>query len=256
MRKSFSSSSWPRRGALALAFGFAGGLSARAFAAPNPRPATREHDMDERVARLERALADTQRQLQTVQDVQAIEKLQRIYGYYLDKAQWDQVPRLFTEDCEIEIGGGGVFVGPGSWEKLRYASPQGGAQGLEDGALFNHMILQGVVDVSEGGLEANGRWRCVLQLARWGKWAAESEGLYENVYRKVDGRWLIHKMVYAQTFTADSALGYAKDNGAGVPRPARLPGPPDKPSTIPDARAWPQTYLLPYHYGNPGRPGA
>jgi SnoaL-like domain len=237
------------RGLLALAGGAVAGIAGRSASAAT-QPAT---DLQERVARLEHSLATAEAKLNAVADSEAITRLQRIYGYYMDKAQWDQIPLLFTQDCEIEINRGGVFVGPKSWEKLRYSSPQGGEKGLRDGMLFNHMILQGVVDVAPGGRTAQGRWRCFLQMARWGVWNVDSEGIYENEYAKVDGRWLIRRMVYAQTFTSDAALGYAH-SGGGVPPPARLPGAPDKPSTIPEAKSWPQTWLLPYHFANPGRP--
>ena len=53
--------------------------------------------LDKRVTRLE--------------DANAIEKLQRSYGYFVDKAQWTQLTELFAKDATLEIGGRGVFIG-------------------------------------------------------------------------------------------------------------------------------------------------
>jgi hypothetical protein len=38
------------------------------------------------------------------------ERLQRVYGYYLDKKLWDEIVPLFTDDARVEIGGRGVDV--------------------------------------------------------------------------------------------------------------------------------------------------
>src|SRR6185295_533921 len=57
------------------------------------RAAALEHD----IARLE--------------DEKAVEKLQRIYGFYTDKQFWSQAADLFAANGTIEVGGRGVYVG-------------------------------------------------------------------------------------------------------------------------------------------------
>ncbi len=42
---------------------------------------------------------------------QDVENLQRIYGYYIDRAMWDQAADLFAEDATFETGQQGVYVG-------------------------------------------------------------------------------------------------------------------------------------------------
>jgi hypothetical protein len=57
-----------------------------------------------------RALIERQAErLQRVEDVQAIERLERAYGYYVDKHLWDQVVDLFAEESSVEIAQRGVF---------------------------------------------------------------------------------------------------------------------------------------------------
>ena len=46
-----------------------------------------------------------------LEDEKAIEKLQRIYGFYTDKQFWSQAADLFAANGTIEVGGRGVYVG-------------------------------------------------------------------------------------------------------------------------------------------------
>ncbi|HWN39496.1 MAG TPA: nuclear transport factor 2 family protein, partial [Gammaproteobacteria bacterium] len=43
-----------------------------------------------------------------LEDVNAIKKLQRIYGFYTDKQLWSAAADLFSADGSIEVGGRGV----------------------------------------------------------------------------------------------------------------------------------------------------
>jgi hypothetical protein len=49
--------------------------------------------------------------VQLLRDEQELENLQRIYGYYLDRAMWDQVADLFAKNGTIEMGLSGVYTG-------------------------------------------------------------------------------------------------------------------------------------------------
>ena len=92
-----------------------------------------------------------------LEDSKAIKRLQRSYGYYVDKGMGDRIGELFSDrpDASVEIAGSGVYVG-----KDRVSEFYAGAAGsLMEGQLNNHMILQGVVHVASGGMTAMGRWR-------------------------------------------------------------------------------------------------
>src|SRR5439155_18757693 len=119
-----------------------------------------------------------------LEDTQAFERLTRAYGYYLDKALWDEVLALFTDDCEIEISALGVYVGIKQAAVLfRDVLGKGPAMsdenGLVPGRLYNHFILQGIVEIDDGGHTASGRWRCFMQVASFGEKAFWGEGPYE-----------------------------------------------------------------------------
>src|SRR5690348_12338146 len=66
-------------------------------------------------------IASLQQRATLLQDVNDIKRLQRIYGYYLDRSDWDDVVDLLTDDATAEYGGSGVYVGKTSVRKLLYA---------------------------------------------------------------------------------------------------------------------------------------
>ena len=79
--------------------------------------------LDKRITRLE--------------DANAVEIVQRTYGYFVDKAQWTQLSELFTDDATLEIGGRGVFVGKA--HVLEYMHRAFGTDGVKEGSIINHM---------------------------------------------------------------------------------------------------------------------
>ena len=94
--------------------------------------------------------------IQRLEDESAIENLQRIYGFYVDKQLWKEAADLFADDGTLEIGGQGVFAGKSRvLEYLVRISPDG----LTRGKLFNHIQLQPIIDVAPDGNTAKGRWR-------------------------------------------------------------------------------------------------
>ncbi len=102
-----------------------------------------------------------------VQSVNELRNLQGIYGYYFDKALWDEVTDLFTEDGTIELGLNGVYAGKANIRKYLY-SPTGGKVGLRPGEIMNHFQLSPVVTLSDDGANAKARWRTILFVERSG----------------------------------------------------------------------------------------
>ena len=57
-------------------------------------------------------LEKLEKQVTLMEDIQAIENLQKMYGYYFDTAQYQAVIDLFSENTEsVEITDHGVFRG-------------------------------------------------------------------------------------------------------------------------------------------------
>ena len=82
---------------------------------------TAEQKLDALEARIER-----------LEDLNQIERVQRTYGYFVDKGQWTQLSELFTDDATLEIGGKGLFLGKD--RVLEYMQTAFGPDGAKPGA--------------------------------------------------------------------------------------------------------------------------
>jgi len=184
-----------------------------------------------------------------IDDVRALKRLQRAYGYYIDQGMWNEAADLFEPQGTIEIGLDGVYVGQKRVRQYLLAYG-GGREGLRRGQLNENLMLQPVVHVAGDGLTAKARWRMLVMSGQLGKSAFWGEGVYENEYVKQKAIWKISKLHWYQTFMVPYKGGWAKntDSTGGIYVSKRLP--PDKP---PSERyeVWPGVYTPPFHYKNP-----
>jgi hypothetical protein len=196
-------------------------------------------------ARLESLQARTQR----IKDSNDIKRLQRIYGYYLDEALWDELTALFTEDATVEYARDGLYRGKERIREYLYALG-GGQQGLSEGQLNEHFQLMPVITLADDGMSANGRWRAIILNGTYREAALWGEGPYENEYVKEDGVWKISKVRWYQTIMVpyEGAWGLNEDVNKGIYVSSEFP--PDEPQTD-DFGSWPETFLPPFHFDNP-----
>ncbi|HWK74010.1 MAG TPA: nuclear transport factor 2 family protein [Povalibacter sp.] len=220
-----------------------------------------QSELSAKVTELSQQLAQTQTRLQTLEDVKAIEKLTRTYGYYIDKGMWSEVVDLFAEDSAVQLGASGIFRGKKGADRM-FAQGFGarigrgaGTSGLPHGVLFNHPQFQGVVDVDPGNTTAKGRWRTLAQVAWQGKIAFWNEGVYENEYVKEDGVWKFKLLKFWPTYFTEFDKGWAKQGVAEIGRSANSADPqyaPDEPSPAQDSKSmYPDYFMPPFHYPNP-----
>jgi SnoaL-like protein len=158
-------------------------------------------------SQLQRQVTVLAHEVQQLEDQNAIEKLQRIYGYYLDKGQWSQAADLFAADGELEIAGRGAYVGQAHvLAYLRAIGPEGAVAGR----LYDNMQLQPIVHVSADGRTARARWHLFAQLAQAGKFHEWGVGVYENEYVKTDGVWRIRRLHFYPTLYTPYEAGWAQ----------------------------------------------
>ncbi len=201
---------------------------------------------------LEARIAALETRLERLEDTDNIKRLQRAYGYYLDKALWDDMVMLFTDDGEAEIGGFGVFKGKDRVHTLFRDKVGQGKDGLPDGRLLSHLQLQGVVTVADDGQTAKGRWRAFIMFGQYGEGSHWAEGPYEMEYRKCDdGVWRISRLHWFSTFYTNYKTGWAEESRPRKPVDPDFP--PDAPPTI-EYENYPKSFTPPFHYDNPGRP--
>jgi hypothetical protein len=182
-----------------------------------------------------------------LEDLNAIERLQKAYGYFVDKGQWTQLSELFTDDATLEIGGKGLFLGRA--QVLNYMHSAFGSDGAKEGLLAQHMQFQPIVDVSPDGKAGWVRSRAfVMSNAGWGL------PLYENEYKKgADGVWRISRL--SGPFTMYTSWDGWGKNALNNTWPDKFEPPPDLPPTT-VYLTYPAYWIVPFHYPNPvtGKP--
>jgi hypothetical protein len=195
---------------------------------------------------LARQLLSLEQRATRAEDVNAIKRLQRSWGYYLDKGLWDEAANLFSDEGSIEMGLDGVYAGRKRVREYLYAWG-GGRKGLAAGQLNEHLTLMPVVDLSADGLSARGTWRDVLLIGQLGKDAYWGEGPYVNDYVKENGVWKIRRLHWFQTLYVPYEGGWSThgDVNAGHLVGDRLKS--DAPPTI-TYKTWPGAFTPPFHF--------
>ena len=204
---------------------------------------------DDALGRLEAQADAREQQLARTHSVRAIENLQAMYGYYIDKGQWKQAASLFGRNATYEFGQSGVYIGNAHIER---ALSLMGSPGLEPGQLNNYVMVQPIINVADDNRSAKARWRSDVQVARHGegRWGG---GIYENEYVNDKGTWKFSKLHYYVTFWGDYDKGWA---AKPIPvDPPSTSNPPDQPPTV-VYQSFPKLQVVPFHYNNPvsGKP--
>jgi hypothetical protein len=186
-------------------------------------------------------LAELDKRITRLEDLNQIERLQRTYGYFVDKGQWTQLSELFSDDATLEIGGKGLFLG--KKRVLEYMQTAFGPDGAKEGVLANHMQFQPIPDISPDGKHGWIRSRAyVMSNAGWGL------PLYENGYVKDNGVWKISRLSGPFTMYTNWS-GWGK-NALNNTWPDKFEPAPDlPPSTV--YLTYPAYYIIPFHYPNP-----
>jgi hypothetical protein len=199
-------------------------------------------DLAAEIAALRERVGTLEKRAQAAEDHLAVANLQRAYGYYVDKSQWEHVADLFARDAVLEINGRGRFIGH---ERIRaYMRHFGPAQ---RGLLMNHMQLQPVIHVDPDGEHANARVRALMMVGQMDDHAMWGEAIYENAYLKEDGVWKIARLKAWQVLYTPYDKGWAKE---ALPLLSEFGDfPPDE--AIEPYPVFPEVFCPPYHYRNP-----
>jgi hypothetical protein len=223
-----------------LAFLLAGAVAGIGHPAAAARGGSAEAQIDALTARVAR-----------LEGARAVKKLQRAFGYYVDRGLWQDAADLFADDGSIEIGVDGVYVGRARIRDYLKAL-HGGQDGLAYGQLNEWVTLQPLVDVSADGRSAKARWRDLGMLGQYKQHAEWRDGIYENDYVKEGGIWKIRALHLFVNFVAPYEKGWARlKPGEGlVPSAASRTMPPDRPPTTRYA-PFPAAQLPPFHGPNP-----
>ncbi len=224
-----------------------------AFLVPYALPAAAQSERgDSGLEALRARTAALAAEAERLEDIAAIQRLQRAYGYYIDKGYWGEAADLFAADATLEVGVDGVYRGkPHIAEAIiRYGKgTDGTGPGLPFGQFNHHMQLQPVVTVAADGRTARARWRDFSLLGEYHVSAHWGDAEMENRYVKQDGVWKIQSLRVYTNFVAPYKGGWAKlqpvegDWRTDVAKAY----PPDAPPTQ-RYRPFPNVFVPPFHY--------
>ncbi len=189
--------------------------------------------------------------VQKLEGARAVKKLQRAFGFYVDRGLWDDAADLFTDNGTIEIGVDGVYVGKARIRDY-LKRLHGGQDGLIYGQLNEWVTLQPLVDVAADGHSAKARWRDLGMLGQYHKHAEWRDGIYENEYVRENGVWRIKSLHLYINFLVPVEKGWArlKQDDELAQSEASKAMPPDRPPTA-KYKSFPDTQIPAFHGPNP-----
>lgn len=146
------------------------------------------------------SLAELEKRMQAIEDLEAIKKLHQNYINLMDNIRYDEVPELFTEDAEVEVRNSGVKKGKKEINEIYQM-----IKGFYKGGVprhIGHMCVE--PDITVSGDNARGTWLIyffdsVPKLS----WV---QGINECEYRKVKGKWFISKLKFTRTLASDPSM--------------------------------------------------
>ncbi len=222
---------------------------------------------DDKMRRMEARLDALENRVQTMEAIDAVKNLQHAYAFYIDKGQYEQTVELFAEDGEVRFLNGvwkgheGISRLYCDWFRNYFLE---GRNWPNFGLILEHMASMDIVHISDDGLSAKARWRCLLFGAHHESATYEipglpdafwEHGIYENQYVKENGVWKIKVHDYFMEWQANYDEGPAK---SGVHLPLfdddkTYPNDPNGPDQIIDRlpKLWPETTVVPFHYKHP-----
>ena len=215
-------------------------------------------DIGSLTARIEKL----EHELAIQQDIHQIRRVQYIYGYFIDKSQYNEVVDLFADSGEVWFLGG-IYKGKAGVRRLYIERFQKnftqGHNGPRYGWLLDHPQLQMVIDVAPDRDTAHVRGRSFMQAGLHETAPGEPRawwegGIYENDYVRESGTWKIQALRYYPFWHGTFAQGWQRTPIDFVPMATkRYPEDPLGPDELidPPPRLWPATDVVRFHYRHP-----
>lgn len=204
-----------------------------------------------RIEALEKRVKAQEKQLTVVQDIEAIKKLQKAYGYYVEHMMYQEIVDCFSDSPDVLL----------DWLEGKYLGKEGVRKYFEFMKSappdFMHQVMQiaGVVDIDPDGQTARGRWYAFggIFIPREGNVRRSFvSGIYENRYIKENGVWKILTIKWVIPYAVRIAEEWAMPEDVNRPYLAgQFRGPrPDIDIDRNDQR-YLSGYIFPFHYKHP-----
>jgi len=210
-------------------------------------------ELEAKVKVLKETIKKLEAKVQAQADIEAIKKLQRAYGFYLEHWQEEEIVELFSRSPEVsvEINDSGLYKGYEAVKQSFNFADHYTSYGLKKApGEFLHILmpLAGIVDLDKDGKTANGRWygfflgampRPVETRALIGC------GIWENEYIKENGIWKFKKLFWNDIFCSPLDEGWVMTPYLSHARKTAVSSPNVQ------FQHYPSGYIFPYHYKNP-----
>jgi hypothetical protein len=207
--------------------------------------------LEARLNALENQVKTQESRLTTLEDIEAIKKLQKAYGYYVEHMLYQEIIDCFSDSPDVFLNWlEGQYLGKAGvrkyFEFMKVAPPE-----------FQHQVMQiaGVVDIDSDGKRAKGRWYAFggIFIPREGQVRRSFvSGIYEMGYIKEDGIWKILSIKWVIPYAVRLAETWATPEDVNRPYyTEQWKGPkPDIPIDKADLR-YVSGYIFPFHYKHP-----
>jgi hypothetical protein len=199
------------------------------------------------------SIEDLEKRIQAIEDVLALEKLGRIYGYYLEHWMSKEIVDMFSDGPDVALEWTeGTYYGKDAVR--RYF--EGVDELYKDQDLVHQLMqLSPVIDVAPDGKTAKARWYGFGGVSVTERGTTRQffrSGTYENDYVKEDGQWKIQRFRWHLNYDTAAGEGWVQaEHIEDVDSLSGLEGPrPD----VPDERhelEHPYAYTVPFHYPHP-----
>ena len=215
--------------------------------------------LEELVRKQDRYIGNLEEKLARLDDIEAIKRLQKAYGYYVEHWMYQEIIDCFSD-------GPGVYLNwiEGVWKGKegvrRYFTHGGKATPTPSG--FSHQLMptSGLITVASDGMTAKGRWYgfgAIFNSDHGNVEKAEfTSGIYEVGYVRENGVWKIQSfdwvipyvvridgMCEGPELRSRRIIENVGEMGAFIPDP-------DTPLNEKDLR-YVSGYVFPFHYPHP-----
>jgi hypothetical protein len=213
-------------------------------------------ELEERVKTLEAKLSSLEgleAKVQILEDTEAIQKLQKAYGYYLEHMMVEDIVELFADGEDVELWvTAGKFKGKDAISRLYHYI---GDSFPSSEFLHQLMQLSGIVHVNPDGITANGRWygfgANALPLKGGKINPGWMNGVYETEYLKQNGIWKIRKLRWSMTFRASWTESFVEPSRRDDSVMDRAENRDLQISDKAEETRYPSGFICPFHFENP-----
>jgi hypothetical protein len=206
-----------------------------------------EAGMLTRIEALEKKVKAQEKQLTILKDIEAIKKLQKAYGYYVEHMMYQEIVDCFADSPDVRL----------NWLEGQWLGKEGVKKYFEfmKATPLQVMQIAGIVDIDPDGKTAKGRWYAFGSIFEpRGDSIQRSfvSGIYEMCYIKEKGIWKILSIKWVIPYAIRLAGDWAMPEDVNRPYiNGEFHGPrPDVPIDLNDGR-YLSGYILPFHYKHP-----